>query len=167
MTQPRAPRPAGPRTPPPAARPRTRPTGRRATGALPVELLLPPALDAFYTLHRSVYDAYARAHLDPPTAEATVRTTFGILAADWSYLLGEPNPTALAWDELVTRTGSRRHPLPGIPAKHPLRYDALVLTNLGHSPDAIAEATGRLPSTIRYFIAPHALRAENLLVTAR
>ncbi|MFF8604178.1 hypothetical protein ACF065_34625 [Streptomyces sp. NPDC015232] len=163
---PRAPRPLGPRTPPPAPRPRPRPAGRRPTGALPVGLLLPPALDAFHTLHRPLYDAYARAHLDPTAAEAAVLATFGALAADWAYLLGELNPVALAWDELVARTGSRHRPLTHIQAGHPLQYDALVLTERGHHPDAIADSTGHPASTIRYLIAPHALRAENLLVAA-
>ncbi|MFE1383487.1 hypothetical protein ACFW6S_31515 [Streptomyces sp. NPDC058740] len=165
MTPPRSPHLTGPRTPPPAPRPRARTAGRRPAGALPVGLLLPPALDAFHTLHRPVYDTYARAHLAPGAADTAVRATFGALAADWTFLLGELNPAALAWDELVARTGSRHHPLPHIPAGHPLQYDALVLAEAGRSPIAIAEATGHPPSTIRYLIAPHALRADNLLLT--
>ncbi|MFB9558604.1 hypothetical protein [Streptomyces roseoviridis] len=167
MTPPRVSRPTGPRTPPPAPRPRTRPAGRRPASALPVGLLLPPALDAFHTLHRPAYDAYARAHLDPADADTAVRTTFGTLATHWIYVLGEANPTALAWNELVARIGSRHHPLPHIPDDDPLRYDALVLTEAGYSPDAIAHTTGHPPSTIRYLIAPHALRADNLLLAGQ
>lgn len=160
---PRTPRHLGPKTPPPAPRPRPRPINRRAAGTLPVSLLLPPTLDAFHTLHRTPYDAYAQAHLDPRAAETAVRTTFGLLAANWTYVLAQPNPAAIAWDQLVACTRSRAHPLPGIEADTPLQYDALVLHRLGHDDDTIADATGRAPSTIRYLIAPHALQAHQLL----
>ncbi|MFF0752952.1 hypothetical protein [Streptomyces sp. NPDC004267] len=55
-------------------------------------------------------------------------------------------------------------PCPASQPEHPLQYGALALADIGYDPEAIAETTGRQPSTIRYLIAPHALRAETLLL---
>ncbi|MEU9998091.1 hypothetical protein [Streptomyces sp. NPDC050848] len=151
-----------PGTPPTAPRLRARPLGRD-TGTQPVGVVLPAALDAFHTLNRPRYDAYARAHLEPEAAQAAVRTAFGLLAANWNYVIAQLSPAAIAWDQLVACTQSRTHPLPDIDADTPLQYDSLVLHRLGHDHDTIAEATGRAPSTVRYLIAPHALRAHQLL----
>ncbi|MFC9734334.1 hypothetical protein ACFWGM_35135 [Streptomyces roseolus] len=148
---------AGPKTPPPAPRP------RRVLGATPITVRVPLFLDAFHLLHHTTYTAYAHAHLTPRAPTAAVDATFGALAADWTYLLGKRILTAHAWAELVRNTDSRRHPLPHIPADDPLRYDALVLTELGYSSHAVAEVTGRPASTIRYLIAPHPLPTANLL----
>ncbi|MFF7183330.1 hypothetical protein [Streptomyces sp. NPDC008121] len=129
---------------------------RRAPGAQPIGLLLPPpALDAFHTLHHTLYDAYAYAHLSPQAAAAAVRTAFGLLAADWIYVLAQPNPNAIAWNQLVACTGSRHHPLPHITTQTPLQYDALVLTRLGHTPTA-RETPDSSRNTIqaRVFTAP-------------
>ncbi|MFF9914798.1 hypothetical protein [Streptomyces sp. NPDC013457] len=148
---------------PPKQRPRARTTGR-APGTPAVGLVLPAALDAFHTLNRPRYDAYARAHLDPEAAQAAVRTAVGLLAANWNYVLAQPNPAALAWDQLVACTQSRTHPVPGIDTGNPLRYDARVLHDLmNQSIDTIAHATGHHPSKIRYLLEPRPLRAHHLL----
>ncbi|MEV0957914.1 hypothetical protein ACGFZC_35480 [[Kitasatospora] papulosa] len=133
----------------------------------PVGLLLPPTLDAFHTIHRACYGSYALAHLDEQAADTAVRATFGALAADWSYLLSQPNLTRIAWEQLVVMCGSRRRPLPHITAGTPLQYDARVLSARGTTPKAIAEVTGRPVSTIQYLIAPHALHTRNLLPGCR
>ncbi|MFE1230617.1 hypothetical protein [Streptomyces sp. NPDC058745] len=62
-------------------------------------------------------------------------------------------------------TQSRNQPVPDIDADIPLQYDARVLHLLGHDYNTIADATGCAPSTIRYLIAPHALRAHQLLIS--
>ncbi|MGW5003073.1 hypothetical protein ACWEP8_36080 [Streptomyces hydrogenans] len=124
---------------------------------------LPISLDAFHLLHHTTYTAYTHAHLAPAAATAAVDATFGALAADWTYLLGKRTLAAHAWTELVCNAESRRRPLPHIPAGDPLGYDAHILTELGYSPSAIAEVTGRPASTIRYLLAPHPLPTSNLL----
>ncbi|APE26817.1 hypothetical protein vnz_37175 (plasmid) [Streptomyces venezuelae] len=126
-------------------------------------LLVPPALEAFHILHSDVYSAYAHVHLAADAADKAVRSTFRVLASHWSYLLDQPDLTALAWEELVLHSQSRRCPLPGVATDDPLQYDALVLTDLGLGPRAIADITGQYVSTIRYLIAPHTLHTDNLL----
>ncbi|WP_079179257.1 hypothetical protein [Streptomyces venezuelae] len=144
-------------------RPRPCVTGQRAPGHTPVGLLVPPALEAFHILHSDVYSAYAHVHLAADAADKAVRSTFRVLASHWSYLLDQPDLTALAWEELVLHSQSRRCPLPGVATDDPLQYDALVLTDLGLGPRAIADITGQYVSTIRYLIAPHTLHTDNLL----
>lgn len=96
-------------------------------------------------------------------ADKAVRSTFGVLASHWSYLLDQPDLTALAWEELVLHSQSRRSPLLGVATDDPLQYDALVLTDLGLGRRAIADITGQYVGTIRYRIAPHTLHTDNLL----
>ncbi|MER8233241.1 hypothetical protein [Streptomyces sp. NPDC094049] len=149
---PRTCRAPAPGTTPPAPHPRARPAGRAPASA--AVLLLPPALEAFHILHNDVYSAYAHAHLPEDAAATAVRTTFRALNANWPYLLDQPNLTALAWEELVLRSQSRRHPLPLANTSNPLQYDAVVLTQLGLTPQHIADATGQHISTIRYLLTP-------------
>ncbi|GHI25897.1 hypothetical protein Shyd_72680 [Streptomyces hydrogenans] len=52
-------------------------------------------------------------------ATAAVDTTFGALAADWTYLLGKRTLTAHAWAELVRNTEAGAAPSPPHPGRRP------------------------------------------------
>ncbi|WP_158719016.1 hypothetical protein [Streptomyces globisporus] len=152
-----------PTPPPPAVRHRPCTTPRR-THTLPVTLLLPPALDAFHTLTRSLYEAYARAHLTSAAAQSAVHQRFGLLSANWNYVIGQPHPARLAWDQLVACTESRTRPRREIHATTGLQYDALVLHHLLHqSVSTTAQVVGHDTSKIRYLIAPRPLDSGHLL----
>ncbi len=122
-----------------------------ARAATPLALTLPPAFQAFYTLHHARYLAYAQAHLHTSEAEAAVRETFGNLATHWPYIVSQPNPAAHSWQRLTDHVHSRSPRLP-IPARSPLHYDALILQMLGYSVKDTADATGQDPSKIRYLV---------------
>ncbi|MFB7454955.1 hypothetical protein [Streptomyces sp. NPDC056194] len=152
-----------PTPPPPTGRHRQR-TAARRTNTLPVTLLLPPALDAFHTLTRGPYEAYAHAHLPPAAARSAVHQTFGLLSANWNYVIGQPHPARLAWEQLVACTESRTRPRQEIHATTGLQYDALVLHHLLHQGvQTIAQVVGHDASKIRYLIAPRPLDFGHLL----
>ncbi|MFF2927189.1 hypothetical protein ACFVTP_33095 [Streptomyces celluloflavus] len=115
----------------------------------PPALALPPAFEAFYTLHCTPYHAYAHAHLPPGIASTVVKKAFGTLVTNWNTLVSSLNPTADAWDHLSHEVRHRAMPLP-ITTDCILRYDVLVLAALGYTPTASADITGRDPSKIRY-----------------
>ncbi|ARF59090.1 hypothetical protein [Streptomyces gilvosporeus] len=128
----------------------------------------PPAFEAFRTLHRAPYLAYARAHLPAALAAAVVTETFATLARHWQTLVSSVNPTADAWDHLSHEV--RRHATP-LPLTTPLttdcvlRYDALVLAALGYGPTATAAVTGRDPDKIRCLTRTTATPAPRTAVT--
>ncbi|MCM2393765.1 hypothetical protein [Streptomyces albipurpureus] len=116
-----------------------------------MRLLMPPALEAFHTLHSPIYLTYASAHLSTLAAQRAVQTAFGLIAMHWPFVVGCPRPAAVAWSQLVASTGSRGCPLP-LTAGCPLQYDAAVLHTRGHDVTAIADATGHDASKIRYLL---------------
>ncbi|MEV0254756.1 hypothetical protein AB0H82_10910 [Streptomyces sp. NPDC050732] len=105
-------------------------------------LALPPAFEAFCSLHHNCYFGYAHAHLPHHEAQHAVAATFGHLITHWPYVISRPNPGAYAWEQLVAHTGSRSCPLP-LTAHSPLQYDVAVLHHgLGHPLTAVAAAIG-------------------------
>ncbi|MFF4288702.1 hypothetical protein ACFY0R_25880 [Streptomyces sp. NPDC001633] len=115
----------------------------------PPATLLPPAFEAFYTLHYLPYLTYAQAHLPPNTATTVVKQVFGALITNWNSVVSAPNPTAKAWDQLSREVREQAQLLP-IPADCILHYDILMLAALGYTPTASADITGRDPIKIRY-----------------
>ncbi|MEU7644794.1 hypothetical protein [Streptomyces huasconensis] len=133
--------------------PTTRSTEPRLEAARsPSERLrLPPAFEAFYTLHHDIYLTYARAHLPAEAAERAVREAFAVLAAHWPYIVSRFSPAAYAWDQLVACTRSRTRPLVAVPSQ--AQYDVVVLGRiLGYPEETIAAVLGYELCTVRYLL---------------
>lgn len=124
------------------------PTPHTASPADLPGVALPPAFEAFYTLHQARYLSYARAQLPPHLAVEAVRSAFGSLVVGWSAVVGSPNPTARAWDFVSYEVRSRTTPHTATSCV--LHEDVRVLAALGFTPEASADITGRDPSKIRY-----------------
>ena len=152
-----------PRTPAPRTTPSAEP--RLDAARPPTERLrLPPAFEAFYTLHHDVYLAYARAHMGPESAENALREAFGILAVHWPYIVSRFGPAAYAGDQLVACTRSRACPL--LAASSRAQYDAVVLSRiLGYPDHTIAAVLGYELGTVRYLQQswPHAYEGDEPL----
>ncbi|MFI1018890.1 helix-turn-helix domain-containing protein [Streptomyces sp. NPDC020965] len=73
---------------PPVTTPTRQPTPPHPTE--PLHLLMPPAFEAFHTLHHPLYLSYAHAHLNTRAAQTAVRTAFGVIATHWPYVLPPP-----------------------------------------------------------------------------
>lgn len=114
---------------------------------------LPPAFEAFCTLHRDRYLDYARAHLPENDARRTVRCALGELAVRWPHIVSHPNPAARAWTLLSAYIRTQHPVLPPLSDCPALQYDALVLhCRLDYSSTAAAEVMGQEPSKIRYLV---------------
>ncbi|MFJ9481936.1 hypothetical protein ACIRRI_44340 [Streptomyces mirabilis] len=135
----------------PAPRPRSESPHPRPPASLTPAL--PPAFEAFCTLHRDRYLDYARAHLPEMDAHRVVRCALGELAVRWPHIVSHPNPVARAWT-LLSAYIRTQHPVPPpLSDCPPLQYDALVLNCLlDYSSTAAAEVMGQDPSKIRYLV---------------
>lgn len=124
----------------------------RGSAGTVLDVALPAAFEGFYALHHRQYLAYALAHLDRHTAEATVREAFGLLATNWPHAVSRLSPAAYGWRQLVDSVHALTPPLP-IPVDSPEQYDAIVLHHIvGCELEEIAATTGQEPSKIRYLL---------------
>lgn len=111
---------------------------------------LPAAFEAFRALHSPCYLGYAQLHLPPHDATDAVAHTLGHLLTHWPQVVSRLNPAAHAWQQLVTCTASRHHPLP-LSTTSPQQYDTVLLHHaLGYPLPAIADTTGLHPTKVNY-----------------
>lgn len=116
----------------------------------PIAPALPPAFDAFRTLHGSCYLGYAQLHLPTPDACEAVALTWGLLLTHWPQVVSRPSPAAYGWHQLVHFTGSRSRPL-GLATSSAEQYDAVLLHHaLGYSLESVSAATGLHRATVAY-----------------
>jgi rhodanese-related sulfurtransferase len=131
-------------------RPRTSSLPREPASLAPA---LPPAFEAFCTLHRDTYLDYACAHLPPQQAHHLVCSALGELAVGWLDIVSNPNPPARAWRLLRNRVQSSALAPAVLDACSAQQYDALVLhCRIGYSSAAAAAVMGLDASKVRYLV---------------
>jgi hypothetical protein len=110
--------------------------------------VLTTAFHAFYDLHRPAYHAYAAARLPREEAELSVIHLFGLIAANWTWLMTRQRPSAWAWEKHTRAIAHRTGRTPTAAEDTALLHDQLRL-----SIDRIATITGTDPARVTTLLA--------------